>query len=110
MAHYDIYYLLFIKFVNTRKRGYPFGDMFFKAVFCFFVRPKHGNTPFVVQAQIAGIQTMIHTSLRDSTMFIRDARNAGSMPQKNPIRSANAIALRIIPGLSLKRKASSENV
>nr|CAJ73636.1 unknown protein [Candidatus Kuenenia stuttgartiensis] len=23
-AHYDIHYLLFIKFVNTRKRGYPF--------------------------------------------------------------------------------------
>ncbi|SOH05222.1 hypothetical protein KSMBR1_2735 [Candidatus Kuenenia stuttgartiensis] len=103
-----IYYLLNLSI--HANGGIHLEICFSKRCFVFFVRPKPGNMPFVIQSQIAGCQSMIHTSLRDSTMFMRDARNAGSMPPKNPIRSANAIALRMIPGLSLKRKASSENV
>ena len=47
---------------------------------------------------------------RASTIFMRDALSAGSMPPINPINRANIIPWVMMAGVSVNLKASSENV
>ncbi len=52
----------------------------------------------------------IDASRRQSTIFIREARHAGTKPPTSPISSANPIAAAAICALNRKRNAISEKV
>jgi succinate-semialdehyde dehydrogenase / glutarate-semialdehyde dehydrogenase len=56
------------------------------------------------------LKMLFQTSLSESTIFIREALKAGSIPPASPIKRENDMALIIIPGVIAKLKASSENV